>query len=120
MLKQINQPTNAPLEWISEHIPISMSVASNVPNFTTPKCFINPNLEELLKGALDYMQEIAVELSTLTNRKMDSSVTKFKATKKYWNDLYYKISGQQTQTPKDKSENPPTQASTVEPWEVDS
>jgi len=30
--------------WVARHVPCSVSVCSNVPNFENPKCFINTNL----------------------------------------------------------------------------
>ena len=40
-------------------------MASNVPNFKEPECFINPNLEELLVEALGYMESISAEATLL-------------------------------------------------------
>ena len=43
------------LEYLREHIPVSVSVCSNVPGYTEPKCFINLDPDQLVQDMLDYM-----------------------------------------------------------------
>ena len=56
-----NLPPNGPqLEWVSEHIPISVSVGSNVPGFLETKCFVsNENVQELVSCKIQYLEEIS-------------------------------------------------------------
>ena len=56
-----NLPPNGPqLEWVSEHIPISIRVGSNVPGFLETKCFVsNGNVQELVSCKIQYLEEIS-------------------------------------------------------------
>ena len=58
MLTAIHEQTTDNLIWTQEHVPIAVSVCSNVPEFTSPKCFVNENLDQLLEDMLSYMSEI--------------------------------------------------------------
>ena len=99
MLKPTNEVSGAPLQWIAEHVPISISIASNVPKFTEPKCIIKTDLEELLREAIDYMKIIAHEAKALTETKLESIITKFTNLKAYWTALYEKRSRESDSTP---------------------
>ena len=49
-------PSTRKLEWKTRHVPLSVSVCSNVPGFQEPKCFITTgNPEELVKNMVQYM-----------------------------------------------------------------
>ena len=56
-----NLPPNGPqLKWVSEHIPISVSVGSSVPGFLETKCFVsNGNVQELVFYKTQYLEEIS-------------------------------------------------------------
>ena len=52
----------AKLTWEAEHIPLSVSVCSNVPGYDQPKCFVSSsNTREMLKQFIDYLVEISQE-----------------------------------------------------------
>ena len=58
-LKKIPQPvppTNT--QWLAEHVPVSVAIASNVPGFTDPYCIVEPDLDVLLTEMLERMEEI--------------------------------------------------------------
>ena len=46
------------LHYERQHIPVSVSVCSNVPNFTEPKCYVNLDPDQLIKDMIGYMTEI--------------------------------------------------------------
>ena len=91
ILKKTNEPSTSKVSWLNEHIPISASVASNVPNFTDPKCFINPDLGQLLNSMVQYMHELSEEASLLIKTKLDSYIKKFHDIKSRWDRLFDKL-----------------------------
>ena len=58
------ETTNLPsssdkLQWKAKHIPLSVSVCSNVPGYQEPKCFITTgDSEELVRDMIEYMHSI--------------------------------------------------------------
>ena len=49
----------AKLTWEAEHIPLTVSVCSNVPGYDHPKCFVSPgNMGDMIKRFVDYLVEI--------------------------------------------------------------
>ena len=69
MIQKINlQPTDK-LKWIEKHVPISVSVSSNVPRFTSPKFIDNANLDKLLEEMISYMNEIGEKTENLAKSK---------------------------------------------------
>ena len=50
------------LTWETKHIPLSVSVCSNVPGYDQPKCFISEgDSKQLVKQMVDYLVEISQE-----------------------------------------------------------
>ena len=48
------------LQWNAKHVPLSVSVASNVPGFLKPLCIINEKgVEEMQQKMLEYLEEIS-------------------------------------------------------------
>ena len=41
MLVKLNDDSTEKLEWTHQHVPISVSVCSNVPDHTEPQCFVS-------------------------------------------------------------------------------
>ena len=65
--KKEEHPRNtAKLTWEAEHVPLSVSVCSNVPGYDEPKCFVSSgNTREMLKQFIDYLVEISQESYSL-------------------------------------------------------
>ena len=57
-LKKLDSDNNTNTVTTAEHIPISVSICSNVPGYTTPHCIIQKESESLVKQMLEYMDEI--------------------------------------------------------------
>jgi len=45
--------------WVARHVPCSVSVCSNVPNFEQPNCFINASPQRLVHDKMQYLEAIA-------------------------------------------------------------
>ncbi|KAJ8307836.1 hypothetical protein KUTeg_014619 [Tegillarca granosa] len=59
MLVPVQEVQCEKLTWTHRHDPVSVSVCSNVESFDKPRCFINPNVDELVGQMVGYMREIA-------------------------------------------------------------
>ena len=69
LLHKVQNQRSDKVEWTHEHVPISVSVCSNVPGFQDPHCIVNDNADELVKGMVDYMHVIAVKTSELARER---------------------------------------------------
>jgi len=47
------------LVWVACHVPSSVSICSNIPNFEQPKCFINSSPQQLVHDKMQYLETIA-------------------------------------------------------------
>ena len=57
------------LVWTPEHVPISVSICSNVDGFQTPYCIVDPNTNELVAQMVQYMTTISDKSYELTKTK---------------------------------------------------
>ena len=58
MLIRSDTSTNeSKLQWLAQHVPVSVSIASNVKDFESPKCFVNRNTSELISDTMTYLQK---------------------------------------------------------------
>ena len=53
------------LEYTEQHEPISVTICSNVINYTAPYCIIDPNVDSLVEKMVTYMTVVAREASEL-------------------------------------------------------
>jgi G:T-mismatch repair DNA endonuclease (very short patch repair protein) len=58
ILEKTNMKSSDKLKWVQKHIPISVSICSNVPNFTEPYTIVEQNQEKLLVQMIDYLSAI--------------------------------------------------------------
>lgn len=65
MLVPINSQSSVNLQYTEQHVPISVSVCSNVDDHTEPRCIVLSNVEKML----DYMLPIARKAAELTKEK---------------------------------------------------
>ena len=59
ILDPLKDKSGNKLKWTHKHIPVSVSVSSNVPGFTEPKCVINSEPSSLVKSLLEYLHNIS-------------------------------------------------------------
>ena len=62
--------TSEKLTWTAEHIPISVSICSNVEGFKSPHCIVKPDTNSLIASMVQYMTNIA-------NKSYDLAKAKF-------------------------------------------
>ena len=65
--RETEHPRNtANLTWEAEHIPLSVSVCSNVPGYDQPKCFVSTgNTNDMIQGFEEYLVQISQESNVL-------------------------------------------------------
>ena len=57
-----HQRNTAKLTWEAEHIPLSVSVCSNVPGYEPPKCFVSSgSTSEMIQQFVEYLVEVSQE-----------------------------------------------------------
>uniref|UniRef100_A0A8W8JJ99 Uncharacterized protein n=1 Tax=Magallana gigas TaxID=29159 RepID=A0A8W8JJ99_MAGGI len=59
LLHNVQDQSSEKVEWTHEHMPISVSICSNVPGFEEPHCLVNDNGDELVREMVGYMKDIA-------------------------------------------------------------
>ena len=60
------------LTWNSKHIPLSVSVCSNIPDYDQPKCFASDgDSKQLVKEMLDYLVKISEESCHLMKQEFN-------------------------------------------------
>ena len=70
MLSSRQDQTSEKLTWTAEHIPISVSICSNVEGFKSPHCIVDPDTNSLVASMVQYM-------STIADKSFDLARTKF-------------------------------------------
>jgi hypothetical protein len=61
--------TSEKLTWTHKHVPISVSICSNVNGFSEAKCWVDVDTDRLLKSMVDYMYQISEEVYKLALRR---------------------------------------------------
>ena len=70
ILQKINDKTSDKLCFTQRHVPISVSVNSNVPGFESPYHIVDQNLDVLLEQMVSYMTQISDTAARLTRQKL--------------------------------------------------
>ena len=70
MLSSMQDQTSEKLTWTAEHLPISVSICSNVEGFKSPQCIVDPDTNSLVASMVQYMTNIA-------NKSYDLAKAKF-------------------------------------------
>ncbi|KAJ8317503.1 hypothetical protein KUTeg_005407, partial [Tegillarca granosa] len=69
ILENVELQQSPNLQWKRKHVPISVSICSNVPEHTEPLWVINSNQDYLVKTMVDKMFEITSKVKTLAEDK---------------------------------------------------
>ncbi len=69
VLQKVDGDGTEKLQWTHKHLPISVSVCSNVPGFTSPRCFVNADMDKLLSSMIGELRSIQSACSTLAEAK---------------------------------------------------
>lgn len=61
---------SASLQYTEQHVPVSVSVCSNVEDHTEPLCIVESNIDSLVEKMVEYMSTIAQKATELTKEKL--------------------------------------------------
>ena len=70
--------------WLTKHVPISVSICSNVPEYEQARCFISPDGKTLTTLMVDYLLEIAVASEQLVKEKWREVLKEIEEMEKRW------------------------------------
>ena len=56
-------------QWTTDHVPVAVSVASNVEGYSDPKCFVDDDPDHLVKLMCEYLEEIQTRAHELGRRR---------------------------------------------------
>ena len=62
LLQKIQDQTADMLQWTHKHIPISVSICSNVEGYIDPVCIVNANQNQLVENMVTEMNAIALRV----------------------------------------------------------
>ena len=74
-------------QFINQHIPISVSLCSNIPDHINPVCLVNPDMDELLTGMIDLMTIMAIEVNGLALKKWHYVFDEIQHERQKWQNL---------------------------------
>lgn len=69
MITSTQESKSEKLTWTAEHVPISVSICSNVEGFQTPFCIVDPDTNELVAQMVRYMTSISEKSYELAKTK---------------------------------------------------
>ena len=59
ILLKINTLSTDQMQFLSKHVPVSVSVCSNVEGFCEPKCFVDISSDNLILMMMSYLNDIS-------------------------------------------------------------
>ena len=69
--------SNCTIHWQNKHVPLSISVCSNIPGFKQPKCFVNRgSSEEMLRQFLEHLTFMACAAKDLMESRFKSELAR--------------------------------------------
>ena len=91
LLEKINdiESPNTKFTLKSKHKHISVSTASNVPQYKSAICIVDEDLDILVSEMIDYMPEIQAHASELMRKKFEMEIRKLEKLKAFWKDKSY-------------------------------
>ena len=64
--KEPDRENSAKSQWTTSHIPVCVSIASNVEGYREPRCIVDEDSDNLVKRMCDYLEEIQSRASELS------------------------------------------------------
>jgi len=75
-LKKADRQNTEKLEWTQQHVPISVSIASNATGFEAPVCFVNEDQDDLVSEMLRYMASVRECIVQLARKKWEVALNR--------------------------------------------
>jgi hypothetical protein len=105
MLLKTDTPASKKQQWINQHVPISVSVCSNVAGFLDPVCIVNPDMDDLLSNMIDNMMVMANEVYSLAVNKWDYVFDELENEKQKWENAPKKCKTNESEETKEGPES---------------
>ena len=95
------------LQWSARHIPLSVSVASNVPGHETPQCYVTDGDSDKLVGdMMASLSAISDAAYDLLKPSYESVLDQLKARKESWDDAESEANTEEEENEKESKTNP--------------
>ena len=95
------------LRWSARHIPLSVSVASNVPGHETPQCYVTDGDSDKLVGdMMASLSAISDAAYDLLKPSYESVLDQLKARKESWDDAESEANTEEEENEKESKTNP--------------
>ena len=95
------------LQWSARHIPLSVSVASNVPGHETPQCYVTDGDSDKLVGdMMASLSAISDAAYDLLKPSYESALDQLKARKESWDDAESEANTEEEENEKESKTNP--------------
>ena len=69
MLKKLENDKTEKVEWTHEHVPVSVSICSNVPGHSEAICYVQSDLQMLVDDMMSGLESIMYECNELAEEK---------------------------------------------------
>jgi hypothetical protein len=87
MLKKTPIKSSDKQQWTHQHVPISVSICSNIDEFRDPICYVNPDMDVLLQSMIQTMTEMSLQANSFARRKWGYVFDELEHEKRKWENL---------------------------------
>ena len=103
-----NLPANSDrVQWIARHVPLSVSLASNVPGYETPRCYVTEgDSDKLVADMMAGLVATSDAAFDLMKPSYESVLDQLKARKEAWDDAESEGDTEEEENEKESKTNP--------------
>ena len=95
------------VQWISHHVPLSVSLASNVPGYETPRCYVTEgDSDKLVADMMAGLVAPSDAAYDLLKPSYESVLDQLKARKEAWDDAESEANTEEEENEKESNKNP--------------
>ena len=94
ILEKTNESPTEMLTWTQRHVPISLSICSNVEGYSDPVCIVEPNQDKLVIKMVETLTNIALQVYEMSEEKwgwvlraINDKIEKKKRVGKFWKKI---------------------------------
>ena len=95
------------VQWIARHVPLSVSLASNVPGYETPRCYVSEgDSDKLVADMMAGLVATSDAAYDLLKPSYESVLDQLKARKEAWDDAESEANTEEEENEKESKTNP--------------
>ena len=95
------------MQWIARHVPLSVSLASNVPGYETPRCYVTEgDSNKLVADMMPCLVATSDPAYDLLKPSYESVLDQLKARKEAWDDAESEANTEEEDNEKESKTNP--------------